>query len=78
MTIGERAAKLVKERAWANGTTFVQECEVLGVWYSNLRSWSTGLSDPRADTLASMYNAGYDVIWILTGKESNNGRTVRT
>ena len=75
MTIGQRAAKLVKERAWKRGTTFGAECALLGIWDSNMREWAKGISAPRAITLARMYEYGYDVIWILTGEESNHGKT---
>jgi transcriptional regulator with XRE-family HTH domain len=75
MTIGQRAAKLVKERAWKRGTTFGVECDLLGVWDSQLRNWANGKGNPSARVLAEMHEQGYDVIWILTGKESNHGKT---
>lgn len=68
-TIGERAAMAIKERAWANGTSFLTECIKTGVCDCQMRHWATNGVNPNANALAEMYRNGYDVIYILTGEK---------
>lgn len=71
MTIGQRAAHAVKVRAWKEETSFFAQCRKIDVFDAQLRAWAAGKANPCAVTLANMYEAGYDIVWILTGKEQN-------
>ncbi len=75
MTIGQRAAIAIKERAWANDTTFEEECDNIDMHDSNLRSWAKGKANPSANALANMYLQGYDIAYILTGAK-NDGKQI--
>ena len=68
MTIGQRAAKAIKERAWKNGTNFKDECAWVDCSDRQFRAWSSGETNPCARVLAEMYKLGYDIPYILTGE----------
>lgn len=69
MTIGQRAAMAIKERAWANGTSFEEVCNDIGIDGANMRSWAKAKANPGANALAKMYAQNYDIIYILTGEK---------
>ncbi len=70
-TIGERAAKAIKRRVrWGEIGT---ELKKLDIQTSTFNSWMIGRTNPSAYYLKQMALAGYDVYWILTGKEEDNG-----
>ena len=73
--IGKRAATAIMERAARNGTTKSQEQEILNLTRKTFRLWRMGENAPSAYFLQQMALAGYDVFWILTGQEGNNGKT---
>lgn len=73
--IGKRAAMAIRERATRNGTTTSHEQRVLNLTRKTFHSWDRSENDPQAYFLQQMALAGYDVIWILTGVEKNNGKT---
>lgn len=69
MSIGKRAAKLIKERAWRNGTSFAHECGEIQCCDVQLRAWSREKANPSARVLAEMLRNGYDINYILLGGE---------
>ena len=73
MTIGQRAAKAIKERAWANDTNFKDECSFVDCSDAQFRAWARGKANPCARVLAEMYKQGYDIPYILTGERKDNG-----
>lgn len=68
MTIGQRAAKLIKERSWAEGTSFEQQCNKIDCSDRYMWNWSSGKNNPSASVLAEMLRAGYDIEYILLGE----------
>ncbi len=73
MTIGQRAAQCIKERAWEIGITFRRECDDMGINDSQMRVWASGKMNPSAHFLAVMCSHGYDIKYILTGERKDNG-----
>lgn len=71
MTIGQRAAQAVKERAKEKGITIEQECEAIKTSKSTVYDWATCMT-PGGYILSEMYRQGYDVIWILSGERKDN------
>ena len=65
--IGERAARAIKSRARPG--TVQTELERLNIPQDRFYKWKSGISDPSAYYLQQMVLAGYDIIFILTGKE---------
>ena len=70
-TIGNRAFKQLKERAKQNGICVTNEALKLGITGHSLADWKHGKGNPSAYYLQQMCLAGYDVIYILTGKREN-------
>lgn len=70
--IGKRAAKAIRARASLKNTFYGFELDRLQLTRQSLYQWEHGKGDPFADALARMANAGYDVVYILTGKENKN------
>ncbi len=68
MTIGQRAAQAIKERAEEKGIDIKQECEELKTSEYTVRDWRYGKT-PCGYLLAEMCKHGYDVIYILTGEK---------
>lgn len=68
MTIGERAARAIKSRS--KPRKFVAELQKLDIEINAFYRWTRGECDPSAYYLRQMALAGYDVIYILTGKEN--------
>ena len=75
LTIGERAVKVVKERAKQKGIPLRQELLNFGLQnYRVFLHWDVKGANPSAYYLQQLALAGYDVFYILTGKEvANNG-----
>ena len=71
MTIGERAAHAIRERSNINGSTLTSEIEKLYLCRKVFNDWDTKGRNPSAYFLQQMALAGYDVIWILTGRTSD-------
>ena len=74
-TIGKRAATAIRERAKQNGTKLEEESMKLYVSRKVMNDWELRNRNPSAFFLQQMALAGYDVFWILTGQEGNNGKT---
>lgn len=72
MTIGQRAAQAVKERAEEKGITIKQECDVIKTSQFTVRDWEKVGKIPGGYLLAEMYRHGYDVIYILSGERKKN------
>lgn len=72
MTIGERAVKAIRERKKQNGTSLSVELKKLSATRQNYNRWEEKGGNPNAFFLQQMALAGYDIMWILTGKENNN------
>lgn len=74
-TIGQRAAKAIRHRAMYEHSgrdrviTLKNELDRLNIPHDNYYDWKRGRSNPSAHYLGKMALAGYDVFWILTGKE---------
>lgn len=66
MTIGERAAKAIKQRV--NYGKVAPELRRLGIVSTIFCSWRDGKSNPSAYYLQQMALVGYDTYWILTGQ----------
>lgn len=71
-SIGERAAQAIRVQAAIKGIPIYEECENIGATRKVYRDWNKCGRNPTAWFLQQMALAGYDVIWILTGKENNN------
>jgi hypothetical protein len=69
-SIGERAARAIKARAPRGKLT--DELKRLGINTWVFYDWKNDRSDPSAYNLQSLALAGYDVIYILTGKENSH------
>lgn len=67
-TIGQRAAKAIKKRV-RRGEWGI-ELKKLGIPNDTFYSWVNARNNPSAYYLQQMALAGYDVIYILTGKEN--------
>lgn len=70
--IGERTVQAIKDRAKKNGTKKSVEAEKLGISRRVMCGWKNSHTDPSAYFLQQMALAGYDVFWILTGKEKED------
>lgn len=64
--IGIRAAKLIDRQ----GVSPKQECKALGLSKNMYYNWRDGVCAPSARALRHMALRGYDVLYILTGKQS--------
>ena len=67
-TIGKRATQGIKDNSKQKGRSIALECALLGINETSLREWKKGECNPSAYFLQQMALAGYDVMWILTGK----------
>ena len=70
--IGRRAAEAIRRTANENGTSYGFELDCAGVSREQLYQWEHGKCDPTGILLQRMALAGYDVHYILTGKEYKN------
>ena len=71
-TVGERTVQAIKDRAKQNGTKKSVEAEKLGISRRVMCGWDKSRTDPSAYFLQQMALHGYDIYWILTGKEKEN------
>ena len=66
-SIGERAAKAIRDRAKEKRITFEAELKKLNFCKNTVLYWEEKGYAPSAHYLQKMCFAGYDVIYILTG-----------
>ena len=69
-TIGQMMALALERRAEEKGITVKEECENLSIPYETYRDWNKRILCPSTFYLKRLALAGYDVMWILTGKEN--------
>ena len=67
-TIGQRAAKAIRDRAKESGKLLEEELLNVDVSRRVLCGWENCTRNPQAYFLQQMALAGYDVYWILTGR----------
>ena len=70
--IGKRAAAAVREKAKEYEVSYSFELECLGITREHLYRWERHGYSPSAGILRRMLLAGYDIHYILTGKENKN------
>ena len=70
-TIGERTAKAIRDRVKKNNSLLKDELRKIDVSRRALLSWELYGMNPSAYFLQQMALEGYDIMWILTGEESN-------
>lgn len=73
--IGQRAVKAIRERSKKNGTKLEEESLKVYVSRKVMNDWEIRNRNPSAYFLQQMALSGYDVYWILTGQDGNNGKT---
>lgn len=73
MTIGERAAQAIREKAKEKGIPIYKELENIGTQRNAFHVWEKCNIDPSGYFLQQMALNGYDIYWILTGKEQEHG-----
>ena len=71
LTIGQRAVMAIDQKAEEYGFTAMLECAQMGIDMGTYRGWKRCRYEPSAFFLQKMALAGYDVIWILTGRKDN-------
>lgn len=71
--IGRRAAEQIAQRAWAESTSIEAQVLCVGAFRQQFYQWTQGRCAPNAVILAKMADAGYDVIYILTGRGVKDG-----
>lgn len=71
MTIGQRAAQLIKERAKKNNRRVEWELLELEIHEHSFRDWVAEKTNPSAYFLQNMARNGYDIMYILVGDEVN-------
>ena len=69
-TIGQRAAEELLRIVREEDITMTAAYEEISIPPSCFWRWQHGTGAPRAQTLANMYRAGYDILYILTGERS--------
>ena len=68
MTIGERAAQAIHERAEDTGISPAKLMESMGANRKTLVDWERRKRNPQAYWLQQLALEGYDTYWILTGQ----------
>ena len=68
--IGRRAANAIMRRAGDENTTLSRQFNLIDTHYQYLYRWMRG-GMPGADVLANMAESGYDIHYILTGREAS-------
>ena len=69
-TIGRRAAEELLRIVREEDLTMTAAYEEISIPASCFWRWQHGTGAPRAQTLANMHRAGYDILYILTGERS--------
>lgn len=69
-TIGQRAAEELLRIVREEDITMTAAYEEISIPSACFCRWQHGQTAPRAQTLANMHRAGYDVLYILTGERS--------
>lgn len=69
MTIGERAAKAIRDRVAQNDTTLTKELDEITASRRVLNGWEEKGRNPNAYFLQQMALNGYDIMWILVGRD---------
>lgn len=72
--IGKRAAEAIRKKANDNDTSYAVELRRICISREQLYQWEHGKCDPTGKMLQQMALAGYDVVWILTGRASDGNR----
>lgn len=70
MTIGQRAAQMIRETAEIEGLKVSEELKLLDMSRQLYSAWRKGISEPSAYYLQQLALSGYDIFWILTGERS--------
>lgn len=70
--IGYRAFQAVKAQADRRGVSINREADRLGIHIQTVYKWRDG-SAPSSAWLQLLHQAGYDVLWILTGGDQREG-----
>lgn len=71
MTIGERAAQAIHERAEDTGISPAKLMESMGANRKTLGDWEKRNRNPQAYWLQQLALEGYDTYWILTGRRQH-------
>lgn len=66
--IGKRTARAIREKCWEQNCTYTEEMERLRIESTSLMRYERGQTTSGAGLLQRMCLAGYDVVYILTGK----------
>lgn len=69
-SIGERAARAIRDRAKQNRIPLEVEAEKVFVSRKVICDWEVHNRNPQAYFLQQMALAGYDIYWILTGEKN--------
>ena len=68
--IGKRTAQLLIEREAQTGVPARKQLENMGMRPRNLSAWQSEGRNPGGYALSQMALAGYDVMYILTGRRT--------
>lgn len=68
--IGIRAADAVRKKAKESGLPLWGELRLLGISHNVVYAWGKGSATPGGVILANMLKRGYDINYILLGKEN--------
>lgn len=69
MTVGERAAFVIRITAALKDIPLSEECENIDARGKTYDDWHKRGKNPSSHYLQQMALAGYDVMWILTGEK---------
>lgn len=70
--IGVRAADAIRRMSGVHDVSLAAECRSLGATYGALYCWEHGETDPGSFIIARMLENGYDINYVLLGKEKKN------
>lgn len=68
--IAKRAAAVLLEREAQTGVSTRQQLEGMGMSRQALYQWGHASQLPGGDALSRMAHAGYDVMYVLTGRRT--------
>lgn len=71
MSIGERTAEVIRDRATQERTTLEVQLQKINVCRKVYGDWKYRGWNPSAYFLQQMALAGYDVFYVLTGEKKN-------